>query len=286
MIFIILAISANILQTTLRASGPPRHADRPAMQNEAVAEIISFLRRHDLPEFPLYFGRFLDAVHQTDQVAQTDAVSIRNYGRLSENIAHDQVRTLSAHTGESQQLIEGFRDIVIVLFMKDLHAGRDVPRFAGPKPAGPYDLLNFLCLCFCECRDGGKLLIKERGDLIYPRIRALGCQPHAHQKLPRLIVVQRALCLWIFLFQSLDDLKGQLFFVHLVHLFAALNVQTVFLHGSRLFVKISFALIFLIANPFLLFDCDPPLYYYVKVYFFIFERGKKCKRKNRKSQSH
>ena len=69
MIFIILAISANILQTTLRASGPPRHADRPAMQNEAVAEIISFLRRHDLPEFPLYFGGLLNTVHQADQVA-------------------------------------------------------------------------------------------------------------------------------------------------------------------------------------------------------------------------
>ena len=221
MIFIILAISANILQTTLRASGPPRHADRPAMQNEAVAEIISFLRRHDLPEFPLYFGGLLNTVHQADQIAQTDAVSIRNNGGLAENVTHDQIRALSAHTWERQQLIEGFRDIVIVLFMKDLHAGGDVARFAGSQSAGSHDLLDFLCLRLCECRDRRKLFIKERSDLIYPRIRTLCCQPHAHQKLPRLIVVQRALCLGIFLFQSLDDLKGQLFFVHLVHLFTA-----------------------------------------------------------------
>lgn len=270
MIFIILAMSANILQTTLRASGLPRHTDRPAMQNEAVAQIISFLRRHDLPKLPLYFGGLLNTVHQADQVAQTNAVSIRNYGRLAENVTHDQIRALSAHTGESQQLIEGFRDIIIILFMKDLHAGGDVPCFAGPKPARPYDLLNFLCLRLCECRDRRKLFIKERGDLIHPRVRALGCQPHAHQKLPRFVVVKRALRLGIFFFQPLDDLKGQLFFVHLIHLFTAKNVQAVFLHGSRRFVKITFALIFLIANPFLLFDCDPPLYYYVKVYFFIF----------------
>ena len=221
MILIILPISANILQTALSTSGPPRHTDRPAMQNEAVAEIISFLCRHDLPEFPLYFGWLLNTVHQADQIAQTDAVSIRNNGGLAENVTHDQIRALSAHTWERQQLIEGFRDIVIILFMKDLHAGGDVPCFAGPKPARPYDLLNFLCLRLCKCRDRRELFIKERGDLIYPRIRTLCCQPHAHQKLPRLIVVQRALCLGIFLFQSLDDLKGQLFFVHLVHLFTA-----------------------------------------------------------------
>ena len=270
MILIILPISANILQTALSTSGPPRHTDRPAMQNEAVAEIISFLCRHDLPEFPLYFGGLLNTLHQADQIAQTDAVSIRNYGRLAENVTHDQIRALSAHTGESQQLIEGFRDIVIVLFMKDLHAGGDVARFAGSQSAGSHDLLDFLCLRLCECRDRRKLFIKERSDLVYPRVRTLGCQPHAHQKLPRFVVVKRALRLGIFFFQPLDDLKGQLFFVHLIHLFTAKNVQAVFLHGSRRFVKITFALIFLIANPFLLFDCDPPLYYYVKVYFFIF----------------
>ena len=159
MVFIILAISANILQTTFRTFGPSRHADRPSMQDEAMAEIISFLRGHDLPKFPLNFSRLLDTVHQADQVAQTDAMGIRDYSRFSENIAHDQVRALSAHTGESQQLIEGFRDIVIVLFMKDLHAGRDVPRLTRSQPAGPHDLLNFLCLRFCECRDRRKLFI-------------------------------------------------------------------------------------------------------------------------------
>ena len=117
MVFIILAISANILQTTFRTFGPSRHADRPAMQDEAVAQVVPLLRRHDLPEFPLYFGGLFDAVHQADQVAQADAVGIRDNCRFAENIAHDQVRALSANTGESKQLIEGFRDIVIVLLM-------------------------------------------------------------------------------------------------------------------------------------------------------------------------
>ena len=67
------------------------------MQYEAVAQVISFLRRHDLPELPLYFGRLFDAVHQADQVAQADAVSICNYGRFPENIA--QTTTLSGMKG-------------------------------------------------------------------------------------------------------------------------------------------------------------------------------------------
>ena len=97
MVFIILAISANILQTTFRTFGPSRHADRPPMQDEAMAEIVPLLRGHDLPKLPLYFGRFLNAVHKADQIAQTDAVSIRDNGRLAEYIAHDQIGTLSAH---------------------------------------------------------------------------------------------------------------------------------------------------------------------------------------------
>ena len=153
MVFIILAISANILQTTLRTSGPSSHADRPAVQNKPMAQIISLFRRHDLPELPLYFGGLLDAVHQADQVAQTDAVSIRDNGRFAEHISHDQIRALSAHTGESQQFIEGFRDIVIVLLMQDLHAGGDVTRFAGSQPAGPHDLLDLPYLRFCQRRD-------------------------------------------------------------------------------------------------------------------------------------
>ena len=159
MVFIILAISANILQTTFRTFGPSRHADRPPMQDEAMAEIVPLLRGHDLPKLPLHFCRLLNTVHQADQVAQADAVSICNYGRFPENIAHDQVRALSANTGESKQLIEGFRDIVIVLLMQDLHACRDVPRFTGPQPAGPHDLLDFLCFFLSERRNRRKLFI-------------------------------------------------------------------------------------------------------------------------------
>ena len=159
MVFIILAISANILQTTLRASGPARHAHRPPMQNEAVAQIIPLFRRHDLPKLPLYFGRFLNAVHKADQIAQTDAVSIRDNGRLAEYIAHDQIGALSAYTRKSQLLIEGFRDIIIVLLMQDFHAGRDVACFAGSQSAGPHDLLDLLCLRFCQRRYRRKLFI-------------------------------------------------------------------------------------------------------------------------------
>ena len=159
MIFIILAISANILQTALSTSGPPRHTDRPAMQNEAVAEIISFLRGHDLPELPLYFGGLLYAVHHTNQVAEPDAVGIRDNSGLSEYIAHNQVGALSSHAGKSQKFLEGLRNIVIVLFVQDLHTGGDVPRFAGSKPAGPHDLLDLLRLRFCQRRDRRKLFI-------------------------------------------------------------------------------------------------------------------------------
>ena len=153
MVFIILAISANVFQTTLRTFGPARYTDRPAMQDEAMAQVISLFRRYDLPEFPLYFGGLLDAVHQADQVAQTDAVSIRDNSRFAKHVSHDQICALSAHTGESQQLIEGFRYIVIVFLMQDLHAGGNVPRFAGSQPAGPHDLFDLPYLRFCQRRD-------------------------------------------------------------------------------------------------------------------------------------
>ena len=150
---------AYILQTAIRTSGPPCHADRPPMQNEAVAQIIPLLRGHDLPKLPLYFGRFLNAVHKADQIAQTDAVSIRDNGRLAEYIAHDQIGTLSAHARKSQQLLEGFRDTVIILFVQNLHAGGDIPRLAGAQPAGPHDLLDLLRLRFCQRRDRRELFI-------------------------------------------------------------------------------------------------------------------------------
>ena len=96
-----------------------------------MTQVIPLLRGYDLPEFPLYFGRFLNAVYKADQVAKTNAMSIGDNGRLSENIAHDQICALSAYTGKSQQFLEGLRNIIIVLFVQDLHAGGDVPRLAG-----------------------------------------------------------------------------------------------------------------------------------------------------------
>ena len=70
------------------------------MFHEAVAEIISFLRRNDLPERHLNFFRVLDPVHETNPVCQADAVGIGDDRRFSEDITHDEVRALSSDARE------------------------------------------------------------------------------------------------------------------------------------------------------------------------------------------
>lgn len=90
-------LSADIVQTALvavRFRSCRTHS--ASVIDEAVAEVVAFFRRDDLPESHLDFLRIF-LIDQTDTVAQADTVCIRHDRRLAEYIAHDQVGTFTAH---------------------------------------------------------------------------------------------------------------------------------------------------------------------------------------------
>ena len=76
------------------------------MKDESVAQVVALLRRHDLPQLSLYFGRLLDPVHKTDQIAEPDTVSVCDDGRFSKYVAHDQIGAFSPNAGQSQKFLE------------------------------------------------------------------------------------------------------------------------------------------------------------------------------------
>lgn len=57
-----------------------------AMLHQSVTEIIPLFRWNDLPQFHLYFFRFLDVFYQSHAVHQTDTVCVCDDRRFSEHI--------------------------------------------------------------------------------------------------------------------------------------------------------------------------------------------------------
>ena len=80
----------------------PCCTDVPAMLHQSVTEIIPLFRWNDLPQFHLYFFRFLDVFYQSHAVHQTDTVCVCDDRRFSEDITHDEVRALAAHAGRTK----------------------------------------------------------------------------------------------------------------------------------------------------------------------------------------
>ena len=171
-------MAADVAQAAGGALGASGDADGAAMVYKAVAEVIALFRRDDLPEFALYLCRLFDVVDEADQVAETDAVGVGDDGRLAEDIAHDKVCALAADAGQGQELFECLRHMIIVLLVQDAHAGADVAGLAAAQAAGA---------------------------------DALGGQADAHQELPGLFIVQRALRDRVLCFQPLNYLQGEFF---------------------------------------------------------------------------
>ena len=134
-------------------------------------------------------------------------------GRLSEDVSHDQVRALPSDARQGQQLLKCVRHVIPKFLMQHPHARGNIPRFARSKAAGPHDLLDLIRRGLRKGRHRRELFIELRRDLIHTRIRALSRKAHAHKKLPRLVVIQCALCLRIFLLQPPDHFQCQLLFL-------------------------------------------------------------------------
>ena len=98
--------------------------------------------------------------------------------------------------------------------MKDPHTRTDIPRLALAKTAGTDDRLDFLRFCCCQRSYIRIFRIKILYDYIDSRIRTLGCQSHTHKKLPRLVIIQCASRIRVFLLKSVDHFQSQFFFGH------------------------------------------------------------------------
>ena len=92
----------DVLKAALCAVWTAGDAHCPSVVHESVAESVTFLRRNDLPQLFFHLGRFLDVINKTDQVAEPDAVSIRDDRRLAIDIAQHKIGTLSAYSRKLQ----------------------------------------------------------------------------------------------------------------------------------------------------------------------------------------
>ena len=136
-------VTAYGTQAADPASGTAGDTDRRAVMDEAVAEVASLFRRDDLPQLPLHFDRLTEAIHKSDQVAQTDTMSIGNNRGFSENIPHDQLCAFSPDSWEGQYFLKGVRNISPIPVAQYFHAGGNIPGFTPAKAAGTHDLLYF-----------------------------------------------------------------------------------------------------------------------------------------------
>ena len=83
------------------AFGIPSGAAIPAEENNAVAEVGTFLRRKNSAKLLFYFFRFL-AVTQTQTAANADAMGITYHtARCAVEVAQQEIRGFTAHTGDS-----------------------------------------------------------------------------------------------------------------------------------------------------------------------------------------
>ena len=75
----------------------PCSADGASVPDQSVTEIASFFWGDQLPKCHFYFFRFLDLVYEPHAIYDTDTMGIRDDGRFSEYISHDQIGAFSAH---------------------------------------------------------------------------------------------------------------------------------------------------------------------------------------------
>ena len=184
------------------------------MVHKTVAEIAALLGRNQLPQRHLDTLRILDPVHKADPIDKPNAMRVRHNRRLAEHISHDEVRALAAHAGKLQKLVKVIRHMSAVLVAQHFHTCADIARFAPAESAGTHNAFHVVLLRRGKRLDRGVFRIQILHHHVHAGVGALGGQPHADKQLPRLIVIERAVGVRIFLFQSLNGGKRQLLFCH------------------------------------------------------------------------
>ena len=177
-----------------------------------MAELVAFLWRDDFPKSLFHLGGLLHVIDKADEIAEADAVRVGHDGRLSVNVAENEVGALSADAGERKKLLHVVRNNVMVLLMENLHACTDVACLGAAKSAGADNGFDFLRRSGSKRCDIRIFLQKIHHHHIDPRVGALRGKTHADKKLPGILIVQRTLCVRVFLFQPFYNLQRQCFF--------------------------------------------------------------------------
>lgn len=93
-------MTADAREAALIALRPSCNADGSAVIDKTMAELVAFLRRDDFPKSLFHLGGLLHVIDKADEIAEADAVRVGHDGRLSVNVAENEVGALSADAGE------------------------------------------------------------------------------------------------------------------------------------------------------------------------------------------
>ena len=104
--------------------------------------------------------------------------------------------------------------MAVILVAQHPHTGRNIPRLAVPQPTRLDNSLDFLRAGRSQFFHPGILGEQILHHHIHAGIGTLGRQPHRYQKLPRMVIIQRAVGIGIFCLQARNADRSQLLFGH------------------------------------------------------------------------
>ena len=151
-------------------------------------------------------GGILCPVRKAQPSGNTDAVGVgHDYARGMEDIALDQIGSFAANTGQLEQIFHSRGHLAAVVPEQHLSAAHQIPAFAVEEAAGVDVFGDLGRIGLGKGFQCGKAL-KQRGSyLVDPFVGALGGQTHGKQQFVVLVILQRAQCIRVKLFQRIDN---------------------------------------------------------------------------------
>ena len=171
-------------------SGP---ADRPAVENQPVAEIVGFLRGQAGPELLLRLAGVLGAVGEAQKARDPHAVGVgyHHAGGVMD-VPQDQVGGLPAYSRQGEELLHGAGDFAVKFFQKH-PGGKDDVLGLGPEEAAGVDVrLDVRRLRPGQGLQGGVVGEEGGGHLIHPLVGTLGGEPGGKEQLIVFLILQGA----------------------------------------------------------------------------------------------
>ena len=207
-------MGANLPKHAFFALRAACYADGSAVKNESVAEIVRLRRVKNCAKLRFAFCRIL-RIGQAKQIRYTNTVGIANNRRLSVNIPHHEVRSLSAYSGQLNKLLNGIRHNATVIPNENFAGLRNVVGLRFVEPAGS-NYVAYILLVRLRKRLQGRIFPEQnRSYHIDSGIRTLRRQARSNKQLVRLSVFKGANRIRIFLLEQLHRFCGTFFFIHI-----------------------------------------------------------------------